>query len=94
MQVEKRWVIKAGEKFLRIDAAISQDFYYVDFWDCRKFLSLKDAQNWLAYDWGNLKFIEWEIYSVDEIGAKFVQGEIKTPYEIELAELKQKYGIK
>lgn len=92
MQVDKRWVIRAGDEFVGIDSNSGGYFYYTDFWDCRKFGSLKSAQEYANCNWGSIKKIDWEIYATDEIGLKFVQGE-PDPYEIELAALKKKYGL-
>lgn len=89
MQVEKRWVIKAGYEFVAIYE--NGYFYYTNFWDCTKFSSLEDAQKIVDLDWGKFKTAYWEIYATDEVGLKFVQVE-PDPYEVELAALKKKYN--
>lgn len=89
MQVEKRWVIKAGDEFVGIHS--NGHFHYTSFWKCEKFSSLENAKEYAGFDWGRFKRIDWEIYATDEVGLKFVQSEID-PYEVELAALKKKHN--
>lgn len=89
MQVEKCWVIKAGNEFVGVHS--NGHFYYTNFWDCKKFQNLENAQEYINLDWGRYKACKWEIYSCDEVGVKFVQSEVD-PYEVELAALKKKYN--
>lgn len=89
MQVEKCWVIKAGNEFVGIHS--NGHFHYTSFWKCEKFSSLENAKEYAGFDWGRFKNCEWEIYATDEVGLKFIQGEPDT-FEEELAELKRKHG--
>lgn len=92
MQVEKRFIIRAaGGQFVGIDSNSGGYFFYTGFWNCEKFRTMEEAQKYASQNWGSLKSIEWEIYSCDEIGTKFVQAE-PDPYEIELAALKKKHN--
>lgn len=91
MQVEKIWVIRNGNKFIALDERSGGYPYDTEFWNAKRFRSLKEA---VSYATIGIPKDSWEIYQCDEVGLSFAQkvrGK-EDMYAIELEELNARYG--